>query len=164
MADSTANALVIRQATIADYDALCRVLDAGDALHRERLPNVFQKPEGPVRQRDYIIELIDDPNAGLFVAEREGHLLGALNVLLRTAPDIPLLVPRRYAVVDNVVVHRSARRTGIGRALMDAAHRWAREHGLDTVELNVFEFNQEAIQFYENLGYETVSRKMTKRL
>ena len=41
--------LHIREATTTDYEALCMLFDEGDALHREHLPHVFRKPEGPVR-------------------------------------------------------------------------------------------------------------------
>jgi len=36
--------------------------------------------------------------------------------------------------------------------------------GVKEVELNVWEFNQDAISFYEKLGYTTVSRKMWRSL
>ena len=48
--------------------------------------------------------------------------------------------------------------------LMEAAHDLAREAGATSVELNVFAFNQSALRFYEQLGYGTVTFKMSKRL
>jgi ribosomal protein S18 acetylase RimI-like enzyme len=47
---------------------------------------------------------------------------------------------------------------------MEIAHEWAVTKGVDSIELNVWEFNQEAIEFYKTLGYESASRKMNKRL
>ncbi len=41
----------IRQATAEDYDALCTIIDEVDTLHRDRMPHIFQKPPGPVRDR-----------------------------------------------------------------------------------------------------------------
>ncbi len=53
---------------------------------------------------------------------------------------------------------------GIGRRLMDEAQAWASARGATSIELNVYEFNEDAIAFYERLGYRTLSRKMSKEL
>lgn len=66
--------------------------------------------------------------------------------------------------VDNLVVKEAFRHAGIGRALMEKAHEWVQAKGLDSVELNVYEFNRAAIEFYLNLGYETTSRRMSRQL
>ena len=154
----------ICKATASDYDDLCALFDQGDTLHRKSLPQIFQKPSGLVRGRDYVLGLIADESVGLFVAQVEGRLVGLICVMIREPSEIPIFVRRRYAVVDNVVVKREFRRTGIGRALMEKAHEWAVAEGADSIELNVWEFNQEAIELYKTLGYETASRKMNKRL
>jgi GNAT superfamily N-acetyltransferase len=156
--------ITIRQATGDDYEALCALLEEVDALHREQVPQVFRRPAGPVRERDYIDGLLADESAGLFLALADGRPAGSLLVLLRDAPPIPILVPRRVAVVDNLVVKASFRGSGVGRALMDRAEAWAAQHGAGAVELSVFEFNRQAIGFYESLGYETITRRMVKPL
>jgi GNAT superfamily N-acetyltransferase len=53
---------------------------------------------------------------------------------------------------------------GIGRALLDAIVDWAREHGIDAMELTVFEFNAGARKLYERAGYATMYRRMRKEL
>lgn len=156
--------LIIREAAASDYDQLCEVLDEVDALHQENLPHVFRKPVGPVRARDYILGLIADETVGFFVAQVADRLAGLIYVAVREAPEVPIFVRRQYAVIDAVVVRETFRRAGIGRALVDRAHNWAAGKGAESIELNVWEFNQEAIAFYRALGYETVSRKMSKRL
>jgi len=69
----------IRPATPDDYEAICEVLDEVDALHREALPHIFRKPEGPVRERADILEQVAGGiNMGLFVAEASGQVVGVL--------------------------------------------------------------------------------------
>lgn len=58
--------------------------------------------------------------------------------------------------VRNVVSAPEARRTGIGRALMDAALAIGREKGMRKFCLNVKEDNAPAIRLYESLGLKTV--------
>ncbi|OQA95517.1 MAG: Acetyltransferase (GNAT) family protein [Chloroflexi bacterium ADurb.Bin222] len=48
--------------------------------------------------------------------------------------------------------------------LMGTVYEWALTKGASSIELNVYEFNKAAIAFYEKLGYETLSRKMSKAL
>jgi ribosomal protein S18 acetylase RimI-like enzyme len=67
-------------------------------------------------------------------------------------------------VVDTLVVKEGFRQQGIGQKLMDKVHQWAISRGANEVELNVYEFNQEAMAFYRQLGYETISQKMSKPL
>lgn len=154
----------IRKATSQDYDELCVVMDQIDALHRDNAPHLFQKPTGPVRDRDYILGLLADENVGLFVAEQEGKLVGFVHVVIRDAPAVPIFVPRRYAIIDSIAVREEYRGQGIGHALMAPAHDWAIAKGATSVELNVYEFNKHAIAFYQALGYEIQAHWMRKPL
>ena len=152
--------ITIRPATAPDYEELCQVIDQADKLHRDNLPHLFQKPAGPVRDPDYLLSVMEDPDHGLFVAEAGGRIAGYVHAILREMPAIPIVVPRRLVIVDNLCVREKVRRAGIGRALMSRAHVWARAHGASEIELTVYEFNEAAIAFYQGLGYKTVSRRM----
>jgi ribosomal protein S18 acetylase RimI-like enzyme len=156
--------LTIRAARARDYDQLCQLIDEVDALHRDNQPHVFRKPSGPVRDKGYILDLIAQEHMRLLVAEVAGQLVGFLHILVTDAPDIPICVPRRYALVDNLVVSASWRRAGIGQALMQEASQWAAAKGAVEIELTVYDFNREAIAFYRSLGYETFSHRMRKSL
>jgi GNAT superfamily N-acetyltransferase len=156
--------LTIRPATAQDYDNLCEIIAEVDAMHREACPHIFQEPPGPARERSYILERLADEDHGLFVAELGGRVAGFLHLVAHDTPPIPILVPRRLVMVDDLVVRRDLRRGGIGRALMEWAESWAREQGADELELNVFEFNAGAIAFYRHLGYGTRTRRMCKGL
>jgi GNAT superfamily N-acetyltransferase len=156
--------LTIRPATAQDYDDLCEIIAEVDALHRKQCPHIFQRPPGPARERAYILDVLADENHGLFVAEIGGRVAGFLHLIAYDTPPVPILVPRRLAMVDNLAVRRDLRRAGIGRALMGRAEAWAREQGAAELELNVFEFNAGAIAFYRSLGYKTRTRRMSKAL
>ncbi len=90
--------------------------------------------------------------------------VGVLSALVRQNPDLPMFVPRRWLVVENVAVLEAYRGMGVGRALMQHAHEWARGQGLAEVELTVWEFNEGAVAFYEQLGYTTIVRRLWKAL
>jgi len=156
--------IIIRSAVEADYGKVCRLLEEVDRLHLQRLPAIYRRSDGPVREWEYFAGLLEDENVGLFLAELAGELVGLIHVLVAQARELPLLVPRHFAVIDNLVVTEHARRQGIGSLLIEQAECWARERGLTTIELTVYEFNQGAIALYEKAGYETLLRRMSKKL
>ena len=61
--------------------------------------------------------------------------------------------PQGTALVSRLWVAERQRGTGLGKALMEAATRWASAHGVDQIALGVTEMNQDVLKFYERLGY-----------
>jgi ribosomal protein S18 acetylase RimI-like enzyme len=156
--------LVIREATPLDYENLCELFDEADKLHRDHLSERFQEPNGPARDKEFILGLLADQTVEIFVVESDGKLLGLVQVEVKVSPPMSIFVPRCYVVVDTLVVKEGFRQQGLGQKLMDKVHHWAISKGASDVELNIYEFNQEAIAFYRKLGYEAISRKMSKPL
>ena len=154
----------VRKATADDYNSLCKLFDEIDALHRDHLPHLFKKPGGAAREQDYYLGLIADENVALLVAEADEKLVGFGHTIVRDTPVFPVFVPRRYAIVEGIVVKSGFQNHGIGRILMDKMQEWATAKGAASIELNVYEFNKTAISFYERLGYQTLSRKMSKEI
>jgi ribosomal protein S18 acetylase RimI-like enzyme len=156
--------IVIRKAVAEDYSGLIELFDEIDAIHRDNLPRLFQKPNGPVREIDYYLGLISDESTAVFVAEMDGDVVGFVHAIARDTPDIPVLVPRRFVIIDSIVVKSEYKKRGIGRMLMKAMEEWTKEKGASSIELNVYEFNEEAITFYKSLGYKTFSQRLSKGL
>jgi ribosomal protein S18 acetylase RimI-like enzyme len=152
----------IRRATSEDYDAVAVAFAELELFHQSALPGIFRRPIGPALSRELFESMLADVDAAWLVAQRPGEIIGFVSVRVVQAADRPILVPRSYAEVDSLAVREPYRRFGIGRALMAHAQRWATERGLREIELNVWEFNQSAIAFYEALGYVTERRKMRR--
>ncbi len=157
-------ALVIREATVDDWENLCNLFDEADQLHRAHQADRFQAPNGPARDREFVLDLLADQMVKLLVGEGEGNLLGLVQAALKSTPPLSILVPRKYVVVETLVVKAAYRQQGIGARLMDEIQQWAIASGADAVELNVYEFNQGAIAFYRQLGYEPISHKLCKSI
>ena len=150
----------IREAALSDYDSLLPLFNQIDSLHRGSLPEMFVEPEGRPRERDYFHDLLQQPDVGFFIAEEQDQTIGFIHAVVRNSPPLAIFAPRRYAVVDGAVVNKDQQGRGVGRQLMETVHEWARDHGATSVELNVYEFNEDAIAFYRRLGYKSLSRKM----
>lgn len=68
------------------------------------------------------------------------------------------------AHVGVLAVAAEAEGQGVGRALLEAAERWAREQGLGMLTLNVFAGNTRARKVYERLGYAPETLRYVKTL
>ncbi|HET6147496.1 MAG TPA: GNAT family N-acetyltransferase [Polyangia bacterium] len=113
----------------------------------------------------------DDPHATMLVAEASASsgpgaapVIGAVLVRAYDTPSDPAMVPRRRVHVEALVVDQRRRRAGVGTALMDAAVTWAREHGATEIVLTVWAGNQAAEAFYQRLGYQIISRALSKQI
>jgi ribosomal protein S18 acetylase RimI-like enzyme len=155
---------LIREATPEDYEGLRAVLREIEILHQRTLPDVFVKYPKPIWSKEFVPETLSNDDANLFVAESAGQIIGLLRVVIQETPDLPFLVKGRYAFIDTVVVAEAFRRAGVGKALIERAHRWAAEKNLAQIRLNVWEFNEGAIRFYEKLGYVSKTRQMWRSL
>jgi ribosomal protein S18 acetylase RimI-like enzyme len=152
----------IRQATEKDYAGLNALLEEIDEHHRKALPQVFRKPDGPARTRDFLSGALADQNAVIFVAEIQAQIIGLVYAYVRSIPDIPIRVPCRAGEIDMIVVAQKYRRCGVGKALMETVHQWADQMKLDRLELSVWAFNEGARDFYRELDYEPAFIRMWK--
>ncbi|MGW3613959.1 N-acetyltransferase family protein [Micromonospora sp. NPDC005163] len=68
------------------------------------------------------------------------------------------------AYLYDIEVVAERRGQGLGRALLTAAERTAREEGAHALELNVFGYNTTALNLYDSSGYRVTTQQMRKDL
>jgi GNAT superfamily N-acetyltransferase len=103
---------------------------------------------------------------GAVTSRLTGILNSATQQVLVAAPagdsriDGYIGVERRLALeederveITGPVVDSAARRSGLGRTLVNAAEQWALQHGLHTVVVRSNVVRPESHPFYEGLGY-----------
>ena len=120
-------------------------------------------------ERGTVAAALDGPrdDAALFVAEdaaggaaSRSTPLGFVYVV--TMADF--FTGERHGHVFDIVVARDGEGRGVGRALLDAAERWARGCGYRLLTLHVFVGNGRARALYERAGFEPEQTKMVKVL
>ena len=144
---------LVREAHREDYEQLDGLFADLDVVHRQALPAIFQEAGRPARSKKYIFDIITNENAALFIAECNGQIVGFIQLLIKETPNIPIMVPRRYVVIDDLLVKENFRRFGVAKSLVTRVHEWALANDISQVELNVWEFNKIAVTFYEKIGY-----------
>ena len=149
----------IREVNSFDFEQVGSIFFEELQFHADLLPDRFQVAE-PIMTLAWFEEILQNPEKVLLVAEEDGRLLGQILLNITKTPDDPIIKPRKFVYVDELGVAASHRGQGIGKKLMAAAEEWARAQGIAEIELNVWEENGRAITFYENLGYQTVRRRL----
>ena len=139
--------VVIRRAAPGDAAAL---VELGRSVSAE--PEGWLITDGGWRgvaeERRYLRAVRRSPHAAVFVADAGGEIVGRLS-LARDAH------PASLHVADlGLMVAAGERRRGIGQALLEQAVAWAREVGVEKLELHVFPHNEPAIRLYERFGFE----------
>ena len=118
-------------------------------VHRMGRPDIF-KVEARYFDEDSV-----------FIAESDdGKVVGYAFGWVRYIRGHSTYFDRNEFYVDDVCVHSDYRRNGIGRALMEACMRAAKENNCYNMELGVYSFNKEAIALYESIGMKERSKRM----
>jgi GNAT superfamily N-acetyltransferase len=101
-----------------------------------------------------------DPRAGVLVAEDVGMLVGAATYFfLPVAHD-----DRPWCRITTLVVDEARRGHGIGRLLVEAAERAARDASCSRIEATSALHRDGAHRLYTDLGYGRTSTHFLKRL
>ena len=136
-----------RRATGADLPALVDLL-ADDEIGRTREDTATPLNSRYVQAFDAIER---DPNQMLMVAERDGRVVGCLQLTL--IPGLSRLGMRR-GQIEGVRIARDQRGEGLGRAMFAWAIEECRSRGCGLVQLTTDRSRPDARRFYEQLGFE----------
>jgi ribosomal protein S18 acetylase RimI-like enzyme len=157
VAERPAGPVRVRRARAEDLPAaleLYRELDRFQQAWRVFEPRIDPAGEAEARYR----AALDDPAQLHLVAERAARLAG-MGVARITVPSS--MSDERAVEVSNVYVLPEARGLGVGRALVAGLARWAREQGARRLVLKTYSQNEEALRFWEAVGFRPRFVQMT---
>ena len=151
--------MTIRFAREDELDRINELRRQVNALHVEGKPEVF-KPGFPDELRDYVHVIFHDPQQRIVAAEENGKICGfaVLHHIIR--PENPFMYERDFLDIDEFCVDEACRRQGVASAMVRFIRDYAKEQGYRRIELNMWEFNRDALAFYEAAGFTTFRRYM----
>ena len=153
----------IRFAQAEDLDRVNELRRQVNELHAKGKPEIFRAEFSP-EFRDFIMTIFADPLKRILVCEREGAICGFAVLSRIIRPENPVKRAAEYLDVDEFGVDEACRRQGVGSEMIAAIRDYAKSEGLDRIELNMWEFNQGALAFYEAEGFVTYRRYMELKL
>jgi ribosomal protein S18 acetylase RimI-like enzyme len=141
--ESTAQAILIREATVADIPQLCDLLTLLFTQEADFQPNSEAQIAG-------LSSILKQPNVGrIYCASRDTLVLGMVSLLftVSTAEGGPA------AWLEDMIVHPAWRDRQVGARLLEFAIEQSREAGIQRITLLTDCHNHRAIDFYRRAGF-----------
>ncbi len=127
---------------LKDLDALIELFEAYRRFYRA--------PADAKGARRFLLERLERGDATILLARSDAGEAVGFTQLYPSFSSVRML---RLWILNDLFVVREARGQGIGRALMDAARRRAREAGVSILALATERNNHLAKGLYESSGY-----------
>ena len=151
----------IRRATLKDIKEILPVWGELAVFHSTLDPAFTPSAQWPREYGTYLRSLMTRDDAIALVARDAGEIVGYAVGRVTMLP--PFFEQRYRGYIHDVFVKPQFRRHGIGRRLIDAILQWLHQQEVLLVELTVAT-NNEAVGFWERLGFSVYMQQMKKDL
>lgn len=136
----------VRLATLDDQPAVAALFDA----YRQ----FYEQPADTALALDFIGNRMRNRESVILVAEPEGAPgAGPLAGFCQLYPGFCSVIAQPIYTLYDLYVAPASRKSGAGRALMQAAHAHAKQHGFARLDLTTARTNHTAQALYESLGW-----------
>lgn len=149
--------VIVRTAKKNELDCINELRKMVNELHVNGRPDVFR--QGFCEElKQYVYNKYDDPNSDVLAAIMNNVICGYAIVEYIERPQSPYNNSRKFYHIEEFGVDENARRKGVATALIDFMKKDALTRGYKKIELNMWEFNDGALTFYEKVGFRTYRR------
>ena len=138
---------MVRLAKEKDLGRINELRKQVNDIHVEGRPDIFKAGFG-VELRDYAYTLMN------------GEICGMACVDYVHRPETAYGKARSFYHVQEIAVDENYRRQGVAKELLDFMIADTRKRKLKKIELDVWEFNDSAIEFYQATGFKETRRWM----
>lgn len=149
----------IRFAREDELDRVNELRKQVNDLHVEGKPDVFKAGFND-ELYNHIYDIWNDSEQEIVVADADGIICGFAVVHHIYKAENPFMFERDFIDVDEFCVDERFRRQGIATEIITFIKDYTKEKGFKRIELNMWEFNQGALEFYEAVGFNTYRRYM----
>jgi GNAT superfamily N-acetyltransferase len=163
------NAVIVRPAGMQDLEALCRLYLEFHEFHVRGVPDrlvSLGEPDAYDCSEMYpkLEKIINNQDSVIFLAEIAHKPVGLAEVYVRQDEPNPARVSRRYGHLQSLMVQEKFRRHGVGTRLVEVAEKWTKEKGATEMQLEIWEFAEGPLEFYQHKGYRTLRRTLLRKL
>ncbi len=150
---------MVRFAKEEDLERINKLRNQVHDIHVTGRPDIFK--EGfSAELRDYIYKIWEQENKEIIVAEKNGVIYGYACILFHVKQETPYTYARKFCHIEEIGVDKNFRRQGVATEMFVFIKTEAKKRGFARIELDMWEFNEEALQFYESIGFKTYRRYM----
>lgn len=149
----------IRYASLEDMPQVNALRKQVNTLHAEGRPDIFRSDFCQELQQHVYEELMSE-TSDVIVAVSGEMVCGFVTAQYIARTESPYNKPRCFYRIEEFGVAPEFRRQGIATALIAFCREEAHKRGFPRIELDVWEFNQDAQKFYQAVGFQTYRRYM----
>ena len=147
--------LTLRSARADDYDAVFDLFSELQQLHVEALSSFFKPPSKNHHFRGFFDNVLATQRLHLTLALQARKPVGYVHFGVVKQPEDLHEQANSYVYIQQIIVSRSVRRSGIGSALLEHVKSFSRERGLTDVGIDFWVFNESARRCFEKAGFST---------
>ena len=155
---NTTNCIEVRALSAADYGEYRPLMAQLHSLHVTGRPDLFREAEF-ITSRERYEQLLADENTLLLGAFQNGALIGFAAGELQHRS---MMMNITSLSVTDLFVAQSARRRGVAAGLLRELQARAKRAGAVRCDIMVWQFNEDAIAFYEAQGF-SVQRSILEK-
>ena len=141
----------IRLAATTEIPGMIDLLQQVGEVHHQIRPDLFRSGAQKYSEGD-LEALLKDPSRPIFGAIEDSKLLGYCFCIIEEVQDDPVLCDAKTLYIDDLCVDEACRGQGIASKLYAHVCDYARAIGCQSVTLNVWCGNDNAMKFYESRG------------
>ena len=124
---------------------------------------MIYKDVDPMNYDEFKTELSNSNNIYL-VAELENEIVGICFSNIKEISNNKIMKDRKFLHIENICIGKKHQKKGIGKKLYNQIIQLAKEKNIKNIELMVWEFNENAIKFYKNLGMSIKNLKFEQKI
>ncbi len=155
--------MFIRNAELTDYEAVSILEEQVFWLHRQARPDYFKDQEESYSRKEFE-ELLNSPCSISLAALWDERVVGICFGKIEETKENAYCKSRKVAYIQDLAVLPEFRGRGVATALMAQARKQALEEHAISLELCVWNFNEQALRFYRNMGMEVQFLRMEEKL
>ena len=151
--------VLVRPATYEELAKINEIRRYVNDVHVAGRPDTFRPGFNPELEQ-ILYKRFETENWVILAAVLAGEIVGFASVEYLDRPESAYNLARKMYHVEEFGVAPDFHRRGVATALVEYMKKDAAQRGYPRIELDMWEFNQGALAFYENVGFLTYRRHM----
>ena len=146
-----------------DLEVITRLNKHVQDLHAKLYPETFNAFEFEALKSAFS-EMLKTGHHEIYLVENNREPEGFVWIEIKSKPANAFKKAEKTAYVHQIVVAGEKQNSGYGSALMEKVEKVARDHNVQTIELDYWSNNTMAKAFYKKLGFELRREYVQKKL
>lgn len=144
-----------------DHDMISKLNESVQTLHHKLYPDNFKKFDLKSVTK-FFKGILTSDDSYAFLAKIDSEPVGYILCMVKTRKENEFQFEKEMLYVDQISINEKFRKKGVGKKLMEKALDLAKELQLSEIQLDHWVQNEEAGNFFKQMGFEYYNYKMKK--